>query len=130
MCGAISRYLAGSRSCHKFKGSLTCESASSNCISIIIFPFFRQIVRELDSSFDQLAPTAIDPPPFGLFEARTPISSARRYNTEKVNQRGAFGASTACHENIGAAKNPPVLRPAPFDKGGHWGISCYHPANQ
>jgi len=23
---------------------------------------------------------------------------------------------------LSAAKNPPVLRPAPFDKGGHWGI--------
>src|SRR5574341_412867 len=35
MCGAMFRYLAGKRSCHRFRGSLTCESASSKVTSAI-----------------------------------------------------------------------------------------------
>src|SRR5258706_15219346 len=35
MCGAMSRYFCGKRSCHKFNGSLTWESESSKIISAI-----------------------------------------------------------------------------------------------
>ena len=37
ICGAISRYFFGKRSCHRFNGSLTCESASSKMLSAITF---------------------------------------------------------------------------------------------
>ena len=33
------RYFAGKRSCHRFNGSLTCESASSKMFSAIIYSF-------------------------------------------------------------------------------------------
>src|SRR2546422_8997054 len=37
--GALSRYFAGKRSCHRFNGSLTCESASSNVYAAITTPW-------------------------------------------------------------------------------------------
>src|ERR1044071_1430674 len=47
MCGAMSRYFAGKRSRQRFKGSLTCESASSSRVCGIDDSFCLQRVLSL-----------------------------------------------------------------------------------